>query len=312
MIFAVIFVFILFFGVIGGLTVWKIKSTDPSRMNNSTGVETTQEFLPFDEIKDYVVHLGNHQYRAYIKCSAINYNLKTEKEQDIIELSFQRFLNSLSHPISILIQTRTIDNTEMLKILKNDIDKSVESFSVLKEYGQNYYKAMKNIYNTIGNNKEKHFYIIVPFNEAILLTNSTEEEKYEYTLKEIKSRCQIIADGLQNIGLNATMLNKKEIEELVYLSTHKENASQVSNLSDFTEMTVTGSDRLSSITDEGRLDWILYEAQLRLETELYNEKAVDFNVKNQANKAINCLNELRKNLNVEIANDIKNNIKIEE
>lgn len=317
MVFVVVGVFVLLFGVIGGLTYWKIKSTDPNNIDvsNKANIDTAQDFLPFEDIKDSVIHLGLHQYRAIIKCNSINYNLKTEKEQDIIELSYQRFLNSLSHPISIFVQTKTMDNTNMMKNLKEDIEKSIADFPILSEYGQVYYDSMANIYSEIGNNKEKNKYIIVPFNDAILLTNSSEQEKYEYSIKEIQSRCQIIIDGLQGIGIQSQILNTKEIADLVYSSYHKDNASQIESIvnGDFLSMMVEGDDKLGDITDEGRLDWIIYEAQLRLETELANEKATSPNVKKKAVEAINELNSIRDALagHYKTDIDISDKIKIE-
>lgn len=297
MVFVVITIFILAFGTMGGLAYWKIKQTDPNNIDtsNKAKLDTAQDFLIFDDIKDSVIHLGCHQYRAIIKCNSTNFDLKTEKEQDIIELSFQRFLNSLSHPISFFIQTRTMDNTNMMKGLKDDILKSIEEFPVLVEYGDAYYNDMSDIYNEIGNNKEKNKYIIVPFNDAISLTNSSEQEKYEYSIKEIQNRCQIIIDGLQSVGLKAKILNTKELADLVYSSYHKDNASQIENIinGEFLSMMVEGEDKLSNVTDEGRLDWILYEAQLRLETELANEKAINPTVKNKSIEAINKISSLR-------------------
>lgn len=316
MVFAIIAVFISIFGLIGGLTYWKIKNTDPTTTDSSSksNIETAQDFLPFEEIKDNVIHLGLHQYRAVIKCNSINYSLKTEKEQDVIELSYQRFLNSLNHPISMFIQTKEMDNSLMMKSLKDDIEKSIEEFPILSEYGQIFYENMGNIYNEIGNNKEKNKYIIVPFNDAILLTNSSEEEKYEYSLKEIQSRVQLIIDGLQSVGIQAKALNTNEIIDLVYSAYHKDNASQIKNIidGDYLSMTVTGEDKMSNVTDEGRLDWIIYEAQIRLENELLNNNGVNKNIKNKTLKAINNLNEIRDDLAgfYKTETDISNKVKM--
>lgn len=315
MVYVVVGMFVLVFGAMVGLACWQIKKTNPNNIgtSNKNNIDTAQDFLPFEDIKDSIIHLGMHQYRAIIKCNSINYNLKTEREQDIIELSYQRFLNSLSHPISMFVQTRTMDNTNMMKNLKEDILKSIEDFPVLGEYGNVFYESMDDIYNEIGNNKEKNKYIIVPFNDAIALTNSSEQEKYEYAIKEIQSRCQIIIDGLQGIGIHSRVLNTKEVADLIYSSYHKDNASQIDNIinGEFMSMMVEGEDKLGEVTDVGRLDWILYEAQLRLETELANEKSASSEVKKKAIDAINELNNLRNAVagyyKMDTDNDQKNN-----
>ena len=80
-----------------------------------------QDFLPFEDIKDGVIDLGDFEYRAIIECQSINYDLKTSKEKEMIDASFQRFLDSLSFPITIHLQTKTIDNTKVLQTLENDM-----------------------------------------------------------------------------------------------------------------------------------------------------------------------------------------------
>lgn len=306
----ILIIFILVVGGMFGLAFWKIKQTNPNNIDTSLNpnADTTQDFLSFEDIKDGVYHLGNHQYRAVIKCSSINYELKTEKEQDIVELSYQRFLNSLSNPISILVQTREMDNSKMLKTLKEDIQQSIEDFPILAEYGELYYNSMENLCAEIGNSKTKNKYIIVSYNDAISLTNSTEEEKYEYALREINNRCHIIKDGLQSVGIHSEILNTKELIELAYSSYNKDSASQAENITsgEFMKMIVSGEDKLSQVTEEGRLDWILYEAQMRLETELVGETLND-DMKDRAVSAINELNKIRD----ELAGHYKTDVNVE-
>ena len=267
------------FGIVGVVVFMQIKKTDPSNIDTSlkTTSDTTQEMLPFEDIKDSMIHLGNFQYRAVIQVGSLNYNLKTEKEQDVIELSYQRFLNALSHPIQMVVYTKIMDNTKMLESLREDILESIESFPILEEYGEYYFGEMTNIYDNIGNNKEKKKYIIVPFDDAVLLTNSTDQEKYEYAMNELQNRCLIIIDGLQSLGLQADFLKSDELIDLLYTVYHKDSANQSENIAsgDFLSLLVDGNDKLMDLSHEARLDWILYETQKRLEMELSTDKAVD-------------------------------------
>lgn len=285
------------FGIMGVLVYMQIKKTDPSNVDTSlkTNGDTTQEMLPFEDIKDSMIHLGNFRYRAVIKVSSLNYNLKTEKEQDVIELSYQRFLNSLSHPIQMVVYTKMMDNTKMLESLKDDILQSLQDFPILKEYGEYYYNEMANIYDNIGNNKEKKKYIIVPYDEAAELTNSTDQEKYEYAMNELQNRCLLVIDGLQSLGLQADFLKSDELIDLLYTVYHKDSANQSENISsgDFLSLLVDGDDKLMDLSHEARLDWILYETQKRLEMELSTDKAVDNDIKARANLAIQKITELR-------------------
>lgn len=285
------------FGIVGVVVFMQIKKTDPSNIDTSlkTTSDTTQEMLPFEDIKDSMIHLGNFQYRAVIQVGSLNYNLKTEKEQDVIELSYQRFLNALSHPIQMVVYTKIMDNTKMLESLREDILESIESFPILEEYGEYYFGEMTNIYDNIGNNKEKKKYIIVPFDDAVLLTNSTDQEKYEYAMNELQNRCLIIIDGLQSLGLQADFLKSDELIDLLYTVYHKDSANQSENIAsgDFLSLLVDGNDKLMDLSHEARLDWILYETQKRLEMELSTDKAVDNELKARANLAIQKISDLR-------------------
>lgn len=291
---AIILVFAIF-GVITFFTLRKlINSTGQTLDEKSNKAETTQDDLPFKYILDGVIDLGGHDYRAVIKCSSINYDLKTDKEKYAIELSFQRFLNSLTHPISFFIQTKQVDNTDMLKTLKKDIEESISEFDELKEYGNVFYSNMESVYNQISSDKEKNKYIIVPFNEALALDTLNDDEKYEYSIKEIQTRCQIIIENLKGIGIYSTILKTNELIDLIYSSYNRDNASQIKNITsgEFLKMTVEGEDRLAEITDEGKFDWILYEAQSKIQTELLNNNIPD-DLRDRGLDAITELSKIR-------------------
>ena len=260
--------------------------------------DSTQSLLPFEDVRDSMIHLGNHQYRAILSCSSLNYGLKTEKEQDIIELSFQRFLNSLSFPISIYVQTRTMENERMLESLRKDTLSILEEFPKLEAYGDAYFGEMADIYETIGNNKEKRKYVIIPFDEAATLTTSTDEEKYEYVLQEMKNRIIIIKDGLEAIGITAKLLNTNDLLDLLYVSYHKDTANQSENLvnHEFLDMIVSGDNKLQDLPDDAKLDFILYQAQTRLQTELIEVKDTNPKVAKKAEVGIKNINVIRKKI----------------
>lgn len=289
--------FIVVFGGLIGLAVWKIKQTDPANADTSikSNVDTAQEFLPFEDIRDGCIHLGNHQYRAVIKCSSIPYSLKTDKEQDIVEMSYQRFLNSLMHPISIFVETREIDNTKMLASLQEDINKMKENFPGLSNYADMYYDSMTHLHEQIGNNKSKNKYIIIPYDDAIQLTNLNEDEKYQEVLKELQNRCQIVKEGLSSIGIESQILNTGELIELMYAVYHKDSANQIDNIlsGDFLSLVVGGENKLAEISDEGKLDFIIFEAQNKLNVELANANGVSPELKARTIKIINMLDKIR-------------------
>lgn len=295
-IFAVIFLLLLCGGMVIAVK-HQLKKTDPTNIDNSlkVDVQSAQEFLPFEDIKDSMICLGGHHYRAIIECSSVNYNLKTDKEKEIIELSFQRFVNSLAFPLTFFIQTRTVDNTKMLETLKMDLDQTIKDYSNLTEYANVYYGEIADLHNHIGNNKMKKKYIIVPCNEALELGNLNDEEKYDYSLKELYTRCQIIMDSLTTMGIKSKILDTKNIAELLCSTYHKDNYSHSDQVlsGEYLGMFVEGKEnKLARVSPDAKLDWILYEAQIRLQTELSGEKIPE-DVQESTTKAVEEINKIR-------------------
>ncbi|MCU5282387.1 hypothetical protein OCA22_28980 [Bacillus cereus] len=286
------------FGGMGWAVMYQLKKTDPKQADTSTreDIQNAQDFLPYKDITDSMIDLGQHHYRAIIECNSINYDLKTEKEKEIIDLSFQRFLNSLSHPITFFVHTRTIDNAKTLKLLEDDILTTIKDYPNLESYGDAYYSEMANLPTIIGNNKQKKKYIIVPYMEANELTTATDEEKYDYSAKELYTRCQMLIDGLAGIGVKGNILETNEVAEVIFGVYHRQNHSHAEGVvsGEYLNLMVEGKKNpLQEVLPEGKLDWILYESQIRLEKELLESNGVDADVKGSANKAIQEINKIR-------------------
>lgn len=281
---ALAIVLVVFVAIIGAMVfaiMHAFKSSDPNKVDTSTqsNITTAQEFLPFEDIRDGMIVLGNHRYRAIVECSSTNYNLKTDREKEMIEASFQRFLNSLTYPVTLYVQTRVMDNAKMLLAMQEELNAVVDSYPQLNNYATDYFNEMNNLNSYIGNNKQKKKYVIVSFENVENLQNLSDAEKYDYCMKELQTRTSMIADGLSSIGVKATMLNTQEIAELVFSTYHKDNYSHVDNVinGEFLTMITEGeTNQLEKMSDDARLDWILYEAQSRIENELIRDETPDF------------------------------------
>lgn len=245
---------------------------------------TAQDYLQFKDIKDNVIDLGNDRYRMVIEVSSINFHLKTDEEKNVILMSYQNFLNSLTFPISIYSQTQKIDNTKMLKILEKDIEKTTAEFPAISTYGEYYLKEMKQIHRYTGSNTIKKKYIIVPFEGLEDLTELSKDEKYAEALKRINERVQIVIDGLTPIDLKGRVLNTAELAEFIYSSYNKDkkiDGEQLIN-GDFTQDIVTGTNYLNDVDSIDMTDFILYEAQNNIKNKVLNK-----NLKHEEREAYN-------------------------
>lgn len=265
MIVLVILLMLVIVGGIGAGLFLLVKKLDPMQNDKTenSNLEIAQDFLPFDDIRNGMIIMPNHNYRAVIECSALNYDLKTEGERDQIEMSFQQFINSLNFPISIFLQTKEIDNSRRVETLKEEISKTLVEFPGMKNYADHFMADMENLNVRIGNNQQKKRYIIVSYDEATALDGLTDGEKASYANKELLNRCNAVRSGLDAVGIITKTLNTAELIELVYSCYNREGfsyAEAISSNEAFALFVDGTEDKFIDLPRVGMLDLILGEA----------------------------------------------------
>lgn len=120
--------------------------------------QTTQRYLPFSQIRDNVILMKDWSARVILKCSTINFLLKSTEEQDAIIMSFQRFLNSIDFPIQIMIRSTKLDIDTYLAKLENLAVKQTNP--LLQNQTYEYIEYLKKLIE-IAQIMKKDFYIIV-------------------------------------------------------------------------------------------------------------------------------------------------------
>lgn len=293
-------IFLVFLLVMGGVVFYVLKKNAKLNEDSTLAIdnETAQSFLPIKDIKDSMIDLGNYEYRAFIECQSINYDLRTEQEKEMIDASFQRFLDSLTFPITMHLQTKTIDNTRILESLESDMVETVKEYNHLYDYANSYFEEMKKINQTIGNNKQKKKYIIIPFSDSALLTYSSDAEKYQETLKGMYNRCQIVIDGLASIGVICRIMTSVEIAELIYSTYHRDNYSDINQIisADYMELIVDGENAIEKMDKKDKTIWIINECENRLKTEILALNLTE-EEKERAVTALNKILEIKKSIN---------------
>ena len=88
---------------------------------------STQKYLDIAEIKEDTVILRDGSLRAVILVSSINFALKSEEEQNAIISAYVSFLNNISFPLQIVIQSRELNIENYMETLKQK-EKEQEKF----------------------------------------------------------------------------------------------------------------------------------------------------------------------------------------
>lgn len=195
-------------------------------------VASTQRYLDFAGAHDDMLVLKNGGLRTILEVGSVNFNLKSEPEQESIILSYQRFLNALNFPIQILIKSRKLDIDVYLEglkekmryqqneLLKNQMGEYIEYVSKLVEY---------------ADIMEKKFYVVIPYDPpraekkstlASFMSKIKPDDKITDIIqrrrefKELKrgldERIDTVVTGLQNCGLEVKQLDTQKIIELYY------------------------------------------------------------------------------------------------
>lgn len=176
-------------------------------LTKSQNKVSSRKQIQIKEVTDNILILPNHEYRMILETSSVNFELKSEAEQDVIIDSFQNFLNALPCPIQILIRVREVD-----------VDRYVEGVSTLKttetnEIYRNQIDAYTSFIKTlVSGNKilTRHFYVVIPYQDS--------DKKGDRTIikEHLTLEKDIVARGLEKLGMKARLLDSFEILELFY------------------------------------------------------------------------------------------------
>ena len=156
--------------------------------------------------KDGILILPHDQYRAVLEVSSLNFELKSEAEQDIIIDTYESFLNSVGVSLQILIRTREIDMDKYLEDLSVRLEDETEA--VYRQQLKNYDEFIRSL---IQSNKilTRRFYIVVPF-------SATGKSDFEIVKEQLSITVDIIAKGMMRLGMHARNLSSLEIFDLFY------------------------------------------------------------------------------------------------
>jgi len=156
---------------------------------------STQRHLPFSQIRENVMIMKDGSARVVMRCSTINFLLKSTEEQDSIIISFQRFLNALDFPVQIMIRSTKLDIDGYLGNLK---EKAVnQQNSLLQNQTYEYIEYLKKLVE-VAQIMRKEFYIVVPFD-----TKEDVSVKDDSILGPFKSFWAAINSGNDIIKLRA-------------------------------------------------------------------------------------------------------------
>lgn len=188
-----------------------------------------QQYLDIAEIRDGVVVLRDGSLRAVLAATAVNFDLKSDKEQEAIIYAFQQFLNSLDFPLQIVVSSRRFNIDPYLRVLGEK--RKTEHNELLKNQIDDYIEFVSELVD-VSNIMSKEFYVIIPFYpieskktgvfdrlSASINPNKAIYEKREHfqTYKnQLFQRIDQIKEAMSGTGVRMVSMNTQELIELYY------------------------------------------------------------------------------------------------
>ena len=162
--------------------------------------------IDIDSISDGILTLPGNKHCLILSTTSINFELKSEEEQDALIDTYESFLNSIGFAIQFLIRTREIDMASYLEDLESKIVK--EEMPIYKQQLQSYRHFISTL---IESNRilSRQFFVIIPYSS----TSKTDTSIYK---DQLKLRADIVAKNLSRLGIACQELSSLEIIDLFY------------------------------------------------------------------------------------------------
>lgn len=207
----------------------KQKSTVKQRKSGM--VSSTQRFLPVGEIRSNTVLLKNGGLRAILQVEALNFNLKSETEQQGIISGYESFVNTIDFPLQILVRSSKLDIDPYLVQLRTLAQN--QKNDLLRSQTNAYAEFIEKLVD-VADIMQKKFYVIVPYDtvpkpkmliekffswmqpDDSLIKALTRNREFRQSSKFLMERVNLVQVGLENIGLTSKRLETHDLIELYY------------------------------------------------------------------------------------------------
>ena len=177
-----------------------------SVLQKSSRKSSARSQIDIEGVKDGVLMLPHDQYRAILSVTPINFELKSEDEQDAIIDTYESFLNSVGCSLQILVRTREIDMDKYLADL--EANKQDEQETIYRTQLENYGEFIRGL---ITSNKilTRNFFVVVPY-------TSNGKIEFDGVKEQLSLKLDIVRKGIARLGMSSRQLADLEILDLFY------------------------------------------------------------------------------------------------
>lgn len=216
------------------------KEKDSVRARKNSAAASVQRFLPVAEVRNETMLLKNGGMRAVLAVEAMNFNLKSETEQQGIIAGYGSFVNTLTFPLQIVIRSSRTNIDDYLDVVRATGEKNTNE--LLKQQTLSYVAFMQKLLD-VADIMQKRFYVVIPIDHSVRHKTVVEQffdwlhpddtaghasqrnRDFAQGARQLKERVDLVSGGLANIGLHSHRLDTRELIELLY-QTYNPKTSQ--------------------------------------------------------------------------------------
>jgi len=175
-------------------------------LQKSKSKSSNRQQIAIKSVRDGILILPGNQYRAVLEVSSLNFELRSEEEQDAIIDTYESFLNSVGSSLQILIRTREIDMDKYLDELGERLDGEAEP--IYRAQLENYDEFIRSL---ITSNKilTRPVYIVVPY-------SASTKTDFDVVREQLDLKLDIVNKGMMRIGMHTKELSSLEVLDLFY------------------------------------------------------------------------------------------------
>jgi hypothetical protein len=112
----------------------------------------TSDLLPVQSIKDAALSLRGGALRAVLECQTLAIGIKGEAEQRAVVAGWSSLLNSLTHPLQVVIRTRRLDPSALVAAPADEHQALRDSYCTLVDSLADERRVL-----------DRRFYVVVPW-----------------------------------------------------------------------------------------------------------------------------------------------------
>lgn len=174
-----------------------------SVLQKSNKKASARQQINIKGVKDGILMLPGDNYRLILEVSAVNFELKSEDEQDALIDTYESFLDSLPCPLQIVVRIRELDMDKYLADIHDLLN--IEKEAVYKTQIKNYTEFVQGL---VADNKilSRHFYVVLPYNAA----------DFTSAKEQLSLNADMVSKGLMRLGMHTRELGSLEILDLFH------------------------------------------------------------------------------------------------